>query len=123
MDQINHLLYLQETIKSECDCVLQAEPLDQPLLNRLFVQYMMINTKAMARMADRKEPPQSVDDILKGFEGLLTTGENTVFKNYHVTTAFNALKENTQEGESVDDILASLQTCLERIPDSVARKV
>jgi hypothetical protein len=123
-DQLNHLLYLQETVKIECDGLLSTEPIDQARFNRLTVQHMGLCTKALALM--NKQDIESVDDILKGLECMSTrsalnalnrTGESVVYKTPYATTAFNALKKN-KDDETVEDILESLQACITSRPDN-----
>ena len=86
-DHLNHILYLQETVKLECKGIIdeQAKTEDpkqlaeyQALLNSLFVQSIELNIKALVAM-QRKAPPdeedftvvsgeiESVDDIIKSF--------------------------------------------------------
>jgi hypothetical protein len=52
MTDINHLLFLQETIKTECRSIIDEQCKDatdytdkQTLLNNLFVQHMDLNVK------------------------------------------------------------------------------
>jgi hypothetical protein len=86
-DHLNHILYLQETVKLECKELIdeQTKTEDpkklaeyQALLNSLFVQSIDLNTKAIVAMQGKVELPaedegftvescgvESVDEILK----------------------------------------------------------
>ena len=61
MTDINHLLFLQETIKTECKSIIDEQcqnPGDyadkQALLNNLFVQHMDLNVKVIGLLATDK---------------------------------------------------------------------
>ena len=113
--ELNHLLYLQETIKLECEGVMHSEPANQALFNRLFVQYMTINTKAMALLS--KEPsPDSVDGILRDLESMaakreimFSKREDSIFNPK--PSSIDILQKNYCEDETVDEILESLHSC------------
>jgi hypothetical protein len=81
-DQLNHILYLQETVKIECKSIMDEQAKDptkaaehQALLNSLFVQSMDLNTRAIVAMQAEKKVladenvdtsgVESVDEILK----------------------------------------------------------
>ena len=115
--ELNHIIYLQETIKIECESImLTNNPANQALLNSLFVQFMTINTKALALLANPKEG-DSVEDILHGLECMTVRKDSSASR-----TAFDALKENTVKNaeteETVEEILESLQSsCITRVPE------